>query len=143
MTAAVVGGAVATFDTPQLGYNNCNLDCCSEHMPSAAFMESTGHTMVQRGYLAAGYNYLTMDDCWMLTTRAELGFGSQIPDPVKFPNGVANVTAFAHAHGFQFGIYTAMAHTTCGGKMGSCSHFSSDAAQYAAWGVDYVKVQLT
>jgi alpha-galactosidase len=39
----------------------------------------------------------------------------------------------------KFGLYTAIARSTCGGKAASCGFEKIDADQYAAWQVDYVK----
>ena len=38
------------------------------------------------GYLAAGYQYLTIDDCWMAKKRDSNGL--IIPDPIRFPSGM-------------------------------------------------------
>lgn len=38
------------------------------------------------GYLAAGYQYLTIDDCWMAKKRDSNGF--LMPDPIRFPSGM-------------------------------------------------------
>eukprot|EP00756_Hemistasia_phaeocysticola_P066549 Hpha_TRINITY_DN9306_c0_g1::TRINITY_DN9306_c0_g1_i1::g.25915::m.25915/K07407/E3.2.1.22B, galA, rafA; alpha-galactosidase len=138
-TAVVMCGATRGFGKPALGYNNCNLECCSDSMPSSAFFRDTALAMVRRGLFGAGYNNLNMDDCWMLPHRANNGTGPQVPDPAKFPEGIANLSKFAHGLGMKFGLYTAQAGRTCGGKVGSCGFEAVDASQYAAWGVDYVK----
>ncbi len=63
-------------------------------------------------------------------------------DPAKFPGpgGLADVAAYLHARGLQLGIYTAPHATTCGGYTGSLGHEAVDAAAFAAWGVDAVKL---
>jgi alpha-galactosidase len=45
-----------------------------------------------------------------------------------------------HALGLKFGIYTAASAKTCVGLEGSLGHEDQDAATYAQWGADYVKV---
>lgn len=75
------------------------------------------------------------DDCWELEQRAKNGTGPQQPDPTKFPQGIKNVTDYVHGLGLKFGLYTAQASKTCGGKAGSCGFEHLDAAQYAEWGV--------
>jgi hypothetical protein len=75
----------------------------------------------------------------MEEVRANAGTGPQIPDPTKFPHGIRNVTDYVHSRGLKFGLYTAMARSTCGGKAASCGFEKIDADQYAAWQVDYVK----
>lgn len=42
--------------------------------------------MVSEGYLAAGYNYIIIDDCWMSKERDAQG--RLQPDPERFPNGI-------------------------------------------------------
>jgi len=41
---------------------------------------------MQDGWLDAGYQYINIDDCWMLPERAE---GRLVPDPKRFPSGMA------------------------------------------------------
>lgn len=42
--------------------------------------------MVKDGYLAAGYEYVAIDDCWMTKNRA--ANNTLQADPVRFPNGI-------------------------------------------------------
>jgi alpha-galactosidase len=44
-----------------------------------------------------------------------------------------------HGKGLAFGIYTDAGTATCQGRPGSKGFEVADAAQYAAWGVDYIK----
>ena len=46
-------------------------------------------TMVEKGYLEAGYEYLIIDDCWSLKERDAAG--NLVPDPEKFPNGMKSL----------------------------------------------------
>ena len=82
-----------------------------------------------------------MDDCWMLpaANRTQGGAGPQVPNPAKFPRGLQAVIDHVHGTGLKFGLYTARSHATCAGFAASCMHEAVDAAQYAAWGVDYLK----
>ena len=65
--------------------------------------------------------------------------GFQIANPQKFPDGFKNVTDFLHNLGLKSGLYTAKGNRTCAGFAASCEHEVQDAAQWASWGVDYVK----
>ena len=65
--------------------------------------------------------------------------GSQVANPQKFPNGFQNVTAYLHGLGLKSGLYTAKGPHTCAGFAASCQHEVQDAAQWASWGIDYVK----
>lgn len=42
--------------------------------------------MVDKGFLAAGYQYVIIDDCWLAHERDS--FGKLQPDPKRFPNGI-------------------------------------------------------
>ncbi|WP_371495081.1 hypothetical protein OG871_07045 [Kitasatospora sp. NBC_00374] len=74
--------------------------------------------------------------------------GHLIPDPRNFPsqtvdgrtvNGIEYLARYAHAKGMKFGLYSTDTYTTCQGHPGSLGHESTDAADFVAWGVDYVK----
>ena len=45
-----------------------------------------------------------------------------------------------HAKGVKFGVYSDEGTETCGGYPGSKGHEAIDAATFAAWGVDYLKL---
>ncbi len=47
---------------------------------------------------------------------------------------------YIHAKGATFGLYTAESPTTCGGYPASLGFETLDALTFAAWGVDYLKV---
>ena len=46
---------------------------------------------------------------------------------------------FLHGKNLKFGIYSSAGTMTCQKKAGSLGHEDMDAADYAAWGVDYLK----
>lgn len=66
---------------------------------------------VKLGLKAAGYEYVNIDDCWQVARVG--GNGTIIEDPVRFPSGIATLTARVHARGLKFGLYTAAATHTC------------------------------
>lgn len=49
------------------------------------------------GYLAAGYEYLNLDDCWQSNERDENG--TIIVDSVAFPNGIKALADYVHSRG--------------------------------------------
>lgn len=53
---------------------------------SEALIERAADRMVSEGYLAAGYNFVGIDDCWMEKNRDEEG--KLVPDAARFPNGM-------------------------------------------------------
>ena len=93
--------------------------------------------MVSSGLAEAGFIFVNSDDCWMLLNRT--ADGRQIANPEKFPQGFKFVADSIHSLGLKAGLYTAKGPTTCAGYAASCNHEQIDAAQWAAWGVDYVK----
>jgi alpha-galactosidase len=118
-----------------MGWNSWNAFRCDI---SASLLEQIAQAMATNGMQAAGYQYVVVDDCWALAARD--ANGNVVPDPTVFPNGVKPVADFIHSLGLKFGIYTDAGTETCQGRTGSYGHELQDAATYASWGVDYVKV---
>ena len=94
-------------------------------------------TMVEKGYLEAGYEYLIIDDCWSLKERDNIG--NLVPDPEKFPNGMKSLADYVHSKGLKFGMYSCAGILTCAGYPSSYDHEFQDAALFAEWGIDYMK----
>lgn len=120
--------------TPPMGWNSWNSFHCDV---SAKLVEETADAMVSSGMKAAGYVYVNIDDCWLLKKRGSRG--ELVPDPKKFPHGIAAVAAYVHQRGLKLGIYESAGTTTCAGYPGSIGHERQDAALFARWGVDYLK----
>lgn len=100
-------------------------------------IRETADAMVEQGYLAAGYEYLVIDDCWSLRDRdAE---GRLVADPAKFPNGMKAVADYVHSKGLKFGMYSCAGIMTCAGYPSSYDHEFVDAQTFADWGVDFLK----
>ena len=120
--------------TPPMGWNSWNtfFDKVSDTL-----LCTVADAMVDEGLLAAGYEYLIVDDGWLARERDENGH--QMPDPQKFPRGIKPVIDYIHEKGLKFGIYSCCGTHTCGGYPGSFEHEFEDAKQYAEWGVDYLK----
>ena len=136
--AVTAGPAAAEADglalTPPMGFNDWNAFGCNT---SESLIEQTADAMVANGMKAAGYQYVNIDDCWQEKTRD--ANGDLVPDPAKFPDGIAALAAYVHSKGLKLGIYEDAGTTTCGGYPGSLGHEQQDAALFASWGVDYLK----
>ncbi|MFJ8622164.1 alpha-galactosidase [Kitasatospora sp. NPDC093550] len=74
--------------------------------------------------------------------------GHLIPRPDHFPartvdgrtvNGIEYLARYAHAKGMKFGLYATDTYLTCQMHPGSLGHEATDAADFVAWGVDFVK----
>ncbi|GAA2016587.1 ricin-type beta-trefoil lectin domain protein [Catenulispora yoronensis] len=101
--------------------------------------------LVSSGLAAKGYKTVTVDDCWMAGSRD--ASGTLVADSTKFPHGMAWLGNYLHSKGLNFGIYEDAGSSTCGGYPGSgqpqgggADHFAHDAATFASWGVDYLKL---
>lgn len=120
--------------TPPMGWNSWN---CFHTDISEVKIKAIADAMVNSGMKDAGYQYIVIDDGWMTSSRdAE---GHIIVDSTKFPHGIKAVADYVHSLGLKFGIYSAPGCYTCQKLMGSLGHEQSDADDYAAWGVDFLK----
>ncbi|MBO9712989.1 MAG: glycoside hydrolase family 27 protein [Sphingomonas sp.] len=119
--------------TPPMGWNSWNKFACNV---DEALIRRTADSIVSSGMRDAGYTYVVIDDCWHGQRDAH---GDIQPDPKRFPSGMKALGDYIHSKGLKFGIYSDAGAHTCGGRPGSQGHEYQDAAQYAAWGVDYLK----
>jgi alpha-galactosidase len=128
--------------TPPMGWNDWAHYQCNF---TAKTIVENAQALVKTGLAAAGYNTVTIDDCWMRKDRDAQG--NLQADPQRFPQGVKPVADAVHALGLNFGIYEDAGSTTCGKFAGSGvpqgggkDHFLADAKLFASWGVDYLKL---
>ena len=119
---------------PPLGWNSWNTFGAQIN---DSLIREMADVMVEKGYLAAGYEYLVIDDCWSLRDRDEEGL--LVPDPEKFPQGMKAVADYVHSKGLKFGMYSCAGVMTCAGYPSSYDHEFVDAATFASWGVDFLK----
>ena len=119
---------------PPLGWNSWNT--FGEKI-SDQLIREMADWMVDKGYLAAGYEYLVIDDCWSLRDRDESG--RLVPDPGKFPFGMKTLADYVHSKGLKFGMYSCAGVMTCAGYPSSYDHEYVDAETFASWGVDFLK----
>jgi alpha-galactosidase len=140
--AASARTAAASFgQLPAMGYNPWYQYGAgateSEVLQQARFLVSSG-------LAAAGYDTVNLDDGWMAAARTS--GGALTPNTSRFPDGIPSLASQVHALGLKFGIYEAIGTRTCqnlpgsGGTTASASHYAQDAATFAAWHVDFVKI---
>jgi alpha-galactosidase len=120
--------------TPPMGWNSWNKFGCDIN---EARIRAQADAMVASGMREAGYRYIVVDDCWQ--TAREAG-GNIVVDAQRFPSGIRALADYVHARGLLFGIYSDVGDKTCQGRPGSRGHEYQDALSYAAWGVDYLKI---
>ncbi len=120
--------------TPPMGWNSWNT---FKTNIDEKLIHEVADAYSSKGLTDAGYEYIVIDDGWMMKERDQNGF--LVPDPVKFPNGLKSVIDYVHSKGLKFGIYNCAGSLTCAGYPGSRGHEYQDARTYASWGVDYLK----
>ena len=125
---------MALCPLPPMGWNSWN--SFTDRVNEALILD-TAERMKAQGFLAAGYQYVVIDDCWSLRQRDSLG--RLVPDPEKFPHGMKWLSDALHQMGFRFGMYSCCGTRTCADYPGSLDHEFEDARQFAEWGVDYLK----
>ena len=122
--------------TPPMGWNGFNRFYI--HV-NAAKVEAAARAIVRSGMRDAGYRYVNLDGGWDLYDRG--ADGALQPNPANFPAGIRAVADYVHALGLKFGIYTSAGVRNCAGtSAGSYGHYWQDAAAFASWGVDYLKL---
>lgn len=119
--------------TPPMGWMSWNLFGCDINETR---LMALADAMVTSGLRDAGYQYLSIDDCWAYQRAAD---GMILAEQKRFPSGIKALADYAHARGLKLGIYSDAAEQTCAGAMGSYGHEEQDARTFAQWGVDYLK----
>ena len=121
--------------TPAMGWNSWNPFRCEGL--NEALIREVADAIVSTGLRDMGYRYVNIDDCWMAPQRGEDGHLRSHPQ--RFPSGMKALGDYIHARGLKFGIYSCAGHVTCEGWPASFGHERIDAADWASWGVDYLK----
>jgi len=98
------------------------------------------NAMVDLGFKDAGYEYLILDDCWSEMNGRDPVTSRLVPNTTKFPDGMSGTADKVHALGLKYGMYSSAGTMTCGRYPGSLGYEAIDAATFAEWGVDYLKV---
>lgn len=137
------------FKTPPMGWNSWNTFGCKD---TEAIIKSVADAIAANGMAAAGYQYVTVDDCWVGGRNPTTG--QLYSNATTFPDGMQALAAYVHSKGLKFGLYTSGGTNTCAGiahgtrpptyppgvGAGSLGHESVDAQTFANWGVDYIKL---
>jgi alpha-galactosidase len=121
---------------PPMGWNSWNKFQCNINED---FIKRTADAMVSTGMRDAGYQYINIDDCWSIENATRDMNGALQPDPARFPNGIKPIADYVHNLQLKLGIYGDRGSETCGHRAGSGGFEMTDAATFAAWGVDYLK----
>ena len=119
--------------TPPMGWNSWNAYSCAV---TEADVRAAADALVETGLLAAGYEYVIVDDCWMAANTDAEG---RLQPSAEFPNGMAELADYVHNKGLKFGLYSSAGTETCQGYPASLGRERLHAEQFADWGVDYLK----
>ena len=119
--------------TPQMGWNTWNKFWCNINED---LIHDSIDALIDSGLVAAGYNYINLDDCWQ-KFRGDDGY--ILPDNDTFPHGIEPLVEYAHSKGLKFGLYSSAGNYTCQGRAGSLFYEDQDAESYAKWNIDYLK----
>jgi len=129
--------------TPYMGWNSWYV---LETRVRDVDMRTAADAMISSGLKDHGYDYVDIDDCWMIKTDTKTSDRSGIPRdksgkilPNKYFPGMQALTDYMHQRGLKAGIYTSPGTLTCGGFEGAYKHEASDVKTFADWGFDLLK----
>jgi len=120
---------------PAMGWNSWN---AFGSRNTEALTRAMAAKLIELGLDKLGYRYLILDDGCYLPERVD---GRLANEPTKFPGGFRALADDLHAMGLKFGMYNDVGtHLCAGAHVGTCGFEDVDAESYAAWGVDFLKV---
>ena len=105
-----------------MGWNTWNKFACEINED---LIKQTANRIIDLGLDKLGYNFVNIDDCWMLEERD--ADGHMVPDPVAFPSGMKALGDFIHEKGLKYGIYSSAGIMTCQSRAGSLHNEDIDA----------------
>ena len=129
--------------TPPMGWNHwyTHYDRITDKL-----IREAADVMMSSGMADAGYQYVSIDDCWMIkpgSNDPELAgeprdaSGRLVPNQ-RFPD-MKGLADYIHGKGLKAGIYTSPGPLTCAKFAASYQHEEIDARTFAAWGFDLLK----
>eukprot|EP00051_Salpingoeca_urceolata_P029057 m.488829 g.488829 ORF g.488829 m.488829 type:complete len:429 (+) comp26109_c0_seq1:56-1342(+) len=130
---------------PPLGWSSwCTAGRCGNDYCSEDIVNQAADALINSGMAEIGYRTIILDDCWEAGSRD--GAGGLQWDTQRFPSGMPALAKRLHDRNLSFGLYLSAGNQTCssGGRPfripGSEGHYQQDANSFAAWGIDYVKM---
>jgi alpha-galactosidase len=151
-----------TARTPPTGWNSWG-----GHMinVSEELVRYTADLMVSSGLADVGFQYINLDDCWMMMSPESYESGKEwydkswqgfdfssvvgeVRDEYGQPNwnskfkDVKGMTDYVHSKGLKIGLYSSPGERTCQKFEGSFGYEAIDAQSYAEWGFDFLKYDL-
>ncbi len=120
---------------PVMGWNSWNAfgSANTEELTMAQ-----AEKLSELGLKDLGYEYVVLDDGCYVPERVD---GRLACETIKFPSGFKGIADKLHAMGLKFGMYNDVGEKLCSGaEVGTCGHERDDAASYAGWDIDFIKV---
>lgn len=122
--------------TPPMGWNHWYTHYCRV---TDATIRKAADVMVSSGLADFGYEFVSIDDCWMPPPGPLARDAAGRPRTNdKFPDMMA-LTSYIHGKGLKAGVYTSPGPTTCQKLEGAWQHEAIDAQTFAEWGFDLLK----
>ena len=116
---------------------------------SESLIKQQADAMVSKGYKAAGYTFINIDDGYFGGRDAD---GHLLIHPQRFPNGMKGVVDYIHKKGLKAGIYSDAGKNTCASRFGGdkigegvglLNHEDDDANfWFNTLGFDFIKVDF-
>jgi len=137
----VVGDTLAL--TPPMGWNHWYT---WYHHVTEKHLRDAADAMIRSGMADVGYQYVNIDDCWMVKPGAD---DPRIGGPPRDADGAIRsnhhfpdmkaLADYIHGRGLKAGLYTSPGPLTCQKYTGSYGHEEIDARKFAEWGFDFLK----
>ena len=122
------------FVLPQMGWNSyCTVNCD----PTEEIIINNVNALVDKGLREAGYEYINLDDGWLMSERDK--DGNLVVNRQNFPHGIEYLVDYIHSKGLKAGTYLGCGQKTYHGDAGTLGHEFEDAKMLAKWGFDYLK----
>ena len=100
-------------------------------------MRSNADALVSLGLAALNFSFVNLDGGWQ---GERLPNGTLTANSTRFPSGMPTLASYIHGRGLLFGSYTDRGARTCDNHVGSGGFYGQDAALWASWPADMVKV---
>ena len=124
-------------DYPPMGWNSWNWH--GKNDINETVVRETIDAMVTSGLRDAGYVYVVIDGGWRGTELADNG--ELTVHQGRFPGGIKPLVDYAHSQGMKLGLHTVPGTHDCGGDaVGGYGHEEVQIAQFAEWGIDFIKL---
>ncbi|CBZ54978.1 hypothetical protein NCLIV_054050 [Neospora caninum Liverpool] len=115
----------AQIPKPPMGWNSWNRFGCDTSKLNEELVMGIAGALRASGLQAAGYEYVTLDDCWGIKKDEDNSSGSRGPATMSL-NVMCPFRVFDKEPEFRY--------------VGSAGHEEQDAMTFQSWGVDFLKI---